>query len=248
MYLRVKFGGIILRLVIRDLVKKYDDKIVLDGVGYTFEQGRIYGIAGSLKSGKSTLFNCISGESRCDDGYAHIIWEDGENSPTVEDVGVIYSNAILPGFMTGYEFVRYFMDLHREFIEEDRTLEGYLRDYNISEEEQQELLRDYTPEQKNRLQMLCINIVQPPVILMDEPVGVYDAKAVKELRGQLDSMKEDHIIIFASRNARTALELSDELVLLDEGHLKGISNEEKNSERFRIELTDMLTVVEEENA
>ena len=57
-----------MKLILEQITKSFGPKSVLKGAGYTFEQGRIYGLLGRNGAGKTTLFNCISGEFPADTG------------------------------------------------------------------------------------------------------------------------------------------------------------------------------------
>src|SRR5690606_11184751 len=103
-----------LRLKLEGIEKRFDAKEVLRGVDYTFEQGKIYGLLGRNGAGKTTLFNCLSGEMKMDGGSA-LLEDNGVTRPLAEeDVGYVYSTPILPEFLTGYEFLRFFIDINRE--------------------------------------------------------------------------------------------------------------------------------------
>ncbi|MGV2795002.1 ATP-binding cassette domain-containing protein, partial [Clostridium perfringens] len=102
-----------MHLILEDILKDYGGKKVLRGAGYNFEQGKIYGLLGRNGAGKTTLFNCLSGEMKADGGKAYLKEADGTvRELREEDVGYIYSLPILPEFLTGYEFVKFFMDIN----------------------------------------------------------------------------------------------------------------------------------------
>ena len=48
-----------MQLELRNIKKSFDDKEVLKGINFTFEQGKIYGLLGRNGAGKTTLFNCL---------------------------------------------------------------------------------------------------------------------------------------------------------------------------------------------
>ena len=101
-----------MELVLTGIRKDFGEKKVLRDVSCTFEKGKIYGLLGRNGAGKTTLFNCLAGELDPDGGTARLT-EDGLSRPLdVEDVGYVFSTPILPEFLTGYEFVRFLMDIH----------------------------------------------------------------------------------------------------------------------------------------
>ena len=89
-----------MKLIIDNLSKQYDHNQVLDALSYTFEKGKIYALLGRNGSGKTTLFNCIASELEFDSGTISL-----DDQPiTNQDVGYVYTDPMLPEFLTGYEF------------------------------------------------------------------------------------------------------------------------------------------------
>lgn len=59
-----------MELLLDNIRKSFGDKQVLKGIDYTFEKGKIYGLLGRNGAGKTSLFNCLSGEIGMDSGGA----------------------------------------------------------------------------------------------------------------------------------------------------------------------------------
>ncbi|MFT5873493.1 MAG: ABC-2 type transport system ATP-binding protein [Clostridium sp.] len=99
-----------MKLVIENIEKSYGEKQVLKKASYTFEKGEIYGLLGRNGAGKTTLFNCISGELKYENGSVSII-DDGEGTKDIDykNVGYVFSEPVLPEFLTGYEFLKFFI-------------------------------------------------------------------------------------------------------------------------------------------
>ena len=103
-----------MKLQLRGIQKHYGSKEVLRDCSFTFEKGKIYGLLGRNGAGKTTLFNCLTDEVQPDGGSAVILTEQGEEAPlTPEQVGYVFSTPILPDFLTGYEFIKFYMDIHQ---------------------------------------------------------------------------------------------------------------------------------------
>ena len=105
-----------MELVIKDLQKKFEKKEVLRGIDFSFEDGKIYGLLGRNGAGKTTLFNCLSRDIRCDGGE-FFLRENGEAREIgAEELGYVLSTPTVPEFLTGREFVRFFLDINRKNI------------------------------------------------------------------------------------------------------------------------------------
>ncbi|MEO3946895.1 ABC transporter ATP-binding protein [Gorillibacterium sp. CAU 1737] len=230
-----------MKLRIAGMEKSFGSKQVLDNLQYTFEQGRIYGLLGRNGAGKTTLFNCLSGEIRADGGK--VLLEDSQGLSRElqpEDIGYVFSLPILPEFLTGYEFVRFYMDLHPNAAKAGQTPESYLDLVRLSEEDRYRLIKDYSHGMKNKIQILCFLIAKPPVILLDEPLTSFDVVVAHEMKQLLLDIKKDHILIFSTHLLQLAAELCDDAVLLNKGTLTPIAAERLKDKGFEAELVELL--------
>ena len=66
-----------MELKLTGIRKHFGEKEVLRGCGFTFQQGKIYGLLGRNGAGKTTLFNCLTDEVPPDGGTAELVLEDG---------------------------------------------------------------------------------------------------------------------------------------------------------------------------
>ncbi len=85
-----------MQLTLDNITKKFGDKTVLQGVGFRFQHGKIYGLLGRNGVGKTTLFNCLSGETNMDGGQALLEDTGVVRELREEDVGYVHSLPILP--------------------------------------------------------------------------------------------------------------------------------------------------------
>jgi len=229
-----------LRLVIEDIVKQFGDKQVLQGAGFTFEQGKIYGLLGRNGAGKTTLFNCLSGEMGTDGGQVLLEENGGTRKLTEQDVGYVYSLPILPEFLTGYEFVKFFMEINRDKLRMEQGIDHYFERMSMTEEDRHRLIKGYSHGMKNKLQMLLFLMTKPPIILLDEPLTSFDVIVALEMKKMLREMKRDHILIFSTHILQLASDLCDELVVLNKGKLSGVPSELLRSADFEQSVINLL--------
>lgn len=115
-----------MNLQLQDIKKAYGGKEVLKGCSFTFEKGKIYGLLGRNGAGKTTLFNCLTDELPADSGTAELIEETGARRPLVpSEVGYVFSTPILPDFLTGYEFIKFYMDINAARCTPGKTIDDY---------------------------------------------------------------------------------------------------------------------------
>lgn len=229
-----------MKLCLKNLKKAFGDKAVLHDCSFVFEQGKIYGLLGRNGAGKTTLFNCLSDELQPDEGEALIC--DGEQEHVIlpDEIGYVLSVPVLPDFLTGEEFIRFFMDINQERIEPGMNIDSYFDLVQIEAEDRKKLIKGYSHGMKNKLQMLCFMISRPPVILLDEPLTSLDVVVALEMKKLLRSMQTDHVIIFSTHILQLATDLCDEIVVLSDGKLRQIDHEMLKSKDFEEQIIEML--------
>lgn len=230
-----------MKLIVNEIEKKFEEKEVLKGASFSFEKGKIYGLLGRNGAGKTTLFNCISHEIDFDGGSVSLE-ENGENRPVNFDMmGYAFSTPVLPEFLTGYEFIKFFLDIHKGKIENPLTVEEYAQMVGLDLPDLDRLLKGYSHGMKNKMQMLCLLISKPPIILLDEPLTSLDVVAAHEMKELLLAMKKDHIIILSTHILQLAQDLCDEIVLLHQGKLSGVDDLDCHDQGFEEHVMELLS-------
>lgn len=229
-----------MELCLKNLRKEFGDKVVLHDCSFVFEQGKIYGLLGRNGAGKTTLFNCLSDELQPDEGEALIRNGEQEHAILPDEIGYVLSVPVLPDFLTGEEFVRFFMDINQERIEPGMNIDRYFDLVQIEDEDRKKLIKGYSHGMKNKLQMLCFMISRPPVILLDEPLTSLDVVVALEMKKLLRDMQKDHVIIFSTHILQLAMDLCDEIVVLSDGKLRQIDHEMLKSKDFEEQIIEML--------
>lgn len=230
-----------MKLQLNGIRKMYGSKEVLRDCTFTFEKGKIYGLLGRNGAGKTTLFNCLTHEVPADGGEALILEEGQEERRLLADqIGYVYSTPVLPDFMTGYEFIRFYMEINRKRIIPDKTADDYFDMVKMEEEDRHRLIKGYSHGMKNKVQMLCFIISRPPVILLDEPLTSFDVVVALEIKQLLREIRHDHIIVFSTHILQLAADLCDEIVVLSDGHLQRIDSRMADSEEFEKQIIELL--------
>ncbi|WP_394922070.1 ATP-binding cassette domain-containing protein [uncultured Robinsoniella sp.] len=235
-----------MELQLEQIRKTFGDKEVLKGCTFCFEKGKIYGLLGRNGAGKTTLFNCLSDEIEPDSGTANIRRDDGTLEALEQDhIGYVFSTPVLPDFLTGYEFLKFYIEINQDRADPDITIDTYFDMVKIEPEDRNRLIKGYSHGMKNKLQMLCFIIARPPVILLDEPLTSFDVVVALEIKKLLREIKKDHIIIFSTHILQLATDLCDELVVLSEGRLQQLDHEMLKSKDFETRIIELLQDGEE---
>ena len=222
-----------MEFIIEHLSKSFEKKQVLYDIDFTFEEGKIYGLLGRNGAGKTTLFNCLNGDIKTDAGRFYIKMDQDVRDVVPEDIGYVISTPTVPEFMTGRELLKFFLDIHEKRIQEPKSVDEYFDYMSIDVEDRNRLLKDYSHGMKNKMQMLVNIIAQPNILLLDEPLTSLDVVVAEEMKQMLRSLKNGRVIIFSTHIMDLALDLCDEIVLLNRGVLEIVDKSDLDSEEFK---------------
>ena len=236
---------VLMKLIIKNLTKSYGEKTILKDIDFTFEEGKIYGLIGRNGAGKTTFFNCLNEDIEIDSGKFILSDEYGENKLKTEDIGYVISTPTVPEFLTGKEFLTFFLEINKDKIKDEKTIDDYFDLVKISKEDQDKLLKEYSHGTKNKMQMLINFIANPKVLLLDEPLTSLDIVVQEEMKQVLKNMKKDHILIFSTHILELALDLCDEIVILNNKKLELVEKSNLNMKKYKNKIIDCLK--EEEN-
>ena len=206
-----------MELILDGIQKKFGEKEVLRGVSFPFEQGKIYGLLGRNGAGKTTLFNCLSNEISMDAGTAQLKDVSGTlRALTPEDIGYVFSTPILPDFLTGREFLKFFMEINRDKIRSDQTIDDYFDVVKIDREDRDRLIKG------------------------DEPLTSFDVVVALEIKQLIREISAEHIIIFSTHILQLATDLCDEIVILSDGTLEQLDHAMLESGNFEAQIIEKL--------
>ena len=229
-----------MKLVLNDVKKNFEKKEVLKGATFTFETGKIYGLLGRNGAGKTTLFNCVNEDLPIDAGSFAIIEDGVQRCVRAEDIGYVFSTPVVPEFLTGREFLKFFIDINKESIRNTKSIDDYFEMMSISAEDRDRLIKDYSHGMKNKVQMLVNFIASPGILLLDEPLTSFDVVVADEMKQLLRSIKSEHIIIFSTHIMELALDLCDEIVILNGGVLEEIDKSNLDNTAFKDKIIAAL--------
>ena len=227
-----------MKLEIKNLNKSYGKKEVLKDINFTFEEGKIYGLLGRNGAGKTTFFNALNEDIKIDSGECFL---DNKKLETT-DIGYVVSTPQVPEFLTGKEFLQFYLDINKDKIEDIKDIDYYFDLVKLDKEDQNLLLKDYSHGMKNKIQMLINIISNSKIILLDEPLTSLDIVVQEEMKKLFKSYKKGHIIIFSTHILELAVDLCDEIVILNNKQIELIEKKDLNTKKYKDKIIEALKV------
>ncbi|MBS6421284.1 ABC transporter ATP-binding protein [Streptococcus sp.] len=226
-----------------NLIKKYKDENILNGVMLDIYQGEFLVIMGSSGSGKTTLLNCLSGMDKITSGRVSI---QGENFESLTDKQASNFRASKVGFV--FQEMNLIDNLS---VEENILLPSFLKK-NRNEVETRNKLgnllsiidlkhrRNSTPSelsggQKQRVAIARALINNPAIIFADEPTGALNSKNSENILNLLsDTNFNGQTIVLVTHDLKTSLR-ADRILYLKDGNIFGELQLEKFSKDKELE-------------
>lgn len=199
-----------------NLKKSYKDKTVLNGITFTMEAGKIYGIVGRNGSGKTVLMKCICGFIQADEGTVRVNEKViGRDIDFIEDAGVIIETPGFIPYFTGYRNLKNLASIQNRIgkkeIEEAMNLVGL-------DSKNRTMVGKYSLGMRQRLGIAQAIMEDPGILILDEPMNGLDKSGVEHIRNVLLRLKkEGKIILIASHNSEDIDILCDEVWEMDKG-------------------------------
>ena len=225
-----------MKLEIKNLYKSYGKKEVLKNINFTFEEGKIYGLLGRNGAGKTTFFNALNEDIKIDSGECFLDNKKLETS----DIGYVVSTPQVPEFLTGREFLQFYLDINKDNIKDLKDIDYYFDLVKLNKEDQNLLLKEYSHGMKNKIQMLINIIANPKVILLDEPLTSLDIVVQEEMKKLFKDYKENHIIIFSTHILELAVDLCDEIIILNKKQIELIEKKDLNTKKYKDKIIESL--------
>lgn len=228
-----------MKLLVKGIQKNFSDLKVLKDCNYEFESGRIYGLLGRNGSGKTTLFNIIYGDLDYDEGSIEIEENGIISKVNSKDIGMVFAENILPEFLTGYEFIKFYKDINGR-LNDNKTVDEYLDMVEFSKEDRHRIINDYSSGMKSKISLLTLFISAPKVILLDEPLTSVDVVVGQQIKALLRELKKNHIVIVSTHMLELATSLCDDIVLLNNGKLSELDKHKKEEDDFESFIIEIL--------
>ena len=223
---------------VRNLRKAFGDFVALDDVSLDVPGGELVALLGPSGSGKTTLLRIIAGLEPADQGTIHFHGEDATDQPVRErQVGFVFQHYALFRHMSVFENVAFGLRVRPRAV---RPSEAEIREtvMGLLQLVQLDVLAKRRPSelsggQRQRVALARALAVKPKVLLLDEPFGALDAKVRKELRRWLRRLHEEvHVTsVFVTHDQEEALEVSDRVVIMNEGRIEQSGTPEEVYER-----------------
>ncbi|MEA4866568.1 MAG: ABC transporter ATP-binding protein, partial [Sphaerochaeta sp.] len=214
-------------ITIRNAVKIYGKNIVIPDLSVEIKEGEFFTLLGPSGCGKTTLLRMIAGFNTIEGGEFY--FGDklvNELNPAKRNIGMVFQNYAIFPHLTVRQNVAFGLRTRKLSTEEIRTrTDEFLELMQISE------YADRLPEklsggQQQRVALARALVIQPDVLLMDEPLSNLDAKLRVEMRSVIKEIQNKLSIttIYVTHDQEEAMAVSDRIAVMDKGVIQQIGS------------------------
>lgn len=215
------------KIKIRDAIKRYGDNTIISGLSLDIKEGEFFTLLGPSGCGKTTLLRMIAGFNSIEGGDFYFNDKRiNDLDPAKRNIGMVFQNYAIFPHLTVEKNVAF--GLANRKLEKTKIQEQTTKFLKLMQIEQ---YRTRLPErlsggQQQRVALARALVIQPDVLLMDEPLSNLDAKLRVEMRTVIKDIQLNVGIttVYVTHDQEEAMAISDRIAIMKDGVIQHIGS------------------------
>lgn len=211
-----------MEIQLKNIVKKYDDFIAVNNVSLHVKSGNLLALIGSSGCGKTTLLRIVAGLIEPNGGEVYL---GGNNitswSPQKRSTAMVFQNYALFPHMTVFDNVAYGLKVRKVSAKEIRyKVDSVLEKVHLTGLGSRRI-QELSGGQKQRAALARALVIEPDVLLFDEPLSNLDESLRVSMRKEIRRIQKDINItsIYVTHDQEEAISIADEIAIMNEGQI-----------------------------
>lgn len=206
---------------VKNISRKFDDKIVLDNISFDVVKGDVFGLIGPNGAGKSTLINIMTGLLDANDGNITIGEFDIKKNPikAKEFLGLVPQELALIETVSAYDNLEFFGSLYglKGKVLKERI--NYAFEITGLTDKKKGKVKKFSGGMKRRLNLAAAIMHEPKILILDEPTVGIDPQSRNHIFEFIKSVnkEKDTTIIYTSHYMEEVEYLCNNIFIIDEG-------------------------------
>lgn len=209
-------------LSIKNVTKKYGDKVALNNISFDINDGEIFAFIGHNGAGKTTLIKSIVGIHDFDAGDILINGKSIKKDPIAckKEMAFVPDNPELYENMKAIDFINFICDMYEIDLEtRQKNIKKYASLFEI-ENNLGDQINSFSHGMKQKVALIAALAHNPKILIMDEPFVGLDPKAVFGMKETMNEMlKEGKLIFYSTHILDVAEKLCTKVAIIKNGEL-----------------------------
>ncbi len=203
---------------VKNLTKRYGDRVAVRDVTFAVERGEIFGILGPNGAGKTTTVECITGLRTADRGTVTVLGRPAGDPALRETVGVQLQQSQLPDKMRVGEA----LDLYASFYPAPADARALAAELRLARHWRQPY-KKLSGGQQQRLSIALALIGNPQIAVLDELTTGLDPSARRDTWALIEQIRDRGVtVVLVSHFMDEAERLCDRLAVIDHGRITAV--------------------------
>lgn len=212
-----------MRLELKNISKQFEQKPVLTAVDLQLQDNQVMSVLGKSGSGKTSLLKIIAGLEEADTG--NILLNDTSiisQKPNERHIVYLFQEALLFPHLNVFDNVAFGLQAQKlKATEIEKRVKAILKEIDLSSHSSK-FPQQLSGGEKQRVAFARAIIVQPQVLLLDEPFGALDVDTRETMQKLFLNLMRSYGIaaLFVTHDLKEALIIGDQIAKIEQGHLK----------------------------
>ncbi|HOX38519.1 MAG TPA: ABC transporter ATP-binding protein [Candidatus Brocadiia bacterium] len=210
-------------ITLKNLTKRFGSVTAVDRLNVRIAAGELFFLLGPSGCGKTTVLRCIAGFNIPDEG--EILFDDkpvARLAPQARNAAMVFQNYALWPHMTVGDNVAYGLEVRKVGKTELKYRVAKALQMVKMEKYAERFPNELSGGQQQRVAVARALVVEPDVVLLDEPLSNLDAKLRLEMRSEIRRIHETVgvTMVYVTHDQKEALSMADRLILMNDGRLE----------------------------
>jgi putrescine transport system ATP-binding protein len=209
-------------LQVKNISKKFGTEIILSDVNLTLEKGKTLSLLGTSGSGKTTLLKIIAGLEHQDDGTLFLNeMEISQAKPQERQCVYLYQESLLFPHLNVFENIAFGLRIRKEKEEIIQQKVDAILEMIDLKNHSNKMTNQLSGGQKQRVSFARAIVIEPTVLLLDEPFGALDSATRKQMQILFKDLvtKMNVSSIFVTHDLKEAIIMGDSIGKIEKGRL-----------------------------
>lgn len=207
-------------LQLQHVSKRYKNQTILEEINVTIQKGEIVSLLGPSGSGKTTILNMILGLTDVSSGQIFFEGEDVTHTPMKKrGFNIVFQDYALFPHLNAYDNIVYGLKNKKDKISKEE-IQRYIEFLDLTPHLKKKV-HELSGGQKQRVSIARTLIMQPKILLMDEPLSALDGVMKESIKERIQQIAKEFNLttIIVTHDPEEALTMSDQVIIVNDGKI-----------------------------